>query len=233
MPGPGRVTPSPSPCFRHRIDAGKPWFSCFSACTTGAVPDACTTIPRVRCGTMARWPSEDRYDPHAIERKWQAVWEQEGTWEVPNPGQPGFDAHGAQELRAGDAALPLGRAPHGAPQELHDGRRARPLPAAQRHAGAAPDGLRRLRPAGREPRDQDRRAPGPFDRRLDRGVPPPVPLLGHLDRLAARVRHARAALLPLDAVDLPEALRARASPTASRRRSSGARTTRPCSPTSR
>ncbi len=34
--------------------------------------------------------------------------------------------------------------------------------------------------------------------------------LGHLDRLVARVRHPRAALLPLDAVDLPAAVRARA-----------------------
>jgi leucyl-tRNA synthetase len=33
----------------------------------------------------------DRYEPHAIERKWQAVWDREGTWELPNPGQPGFD----------------------------------------------------------------------------------------------------------------------------------------------
>ena len=33
----------------------------------------------------------DRYDPHAIERRWQAVWEQERTWEVANPGDPGFD----------------------------------------------------------------------------------------------------------------------------------------------
>jgi leucyl-tRNA synthetase len=33
----------------------------------------------------------DRYDPHAIERRWQALWADEGTWEVPNPGQPGFD----------------------------------------------------------------------------------------------------------------------------------------------
>ncbi len=33
----------------------------------------------------------DRYDPHEIERRWQAVWERERTWEVPNPGQPGFD----------------------------------------------------------------------------------------------------------------------------------------------
>ncbi len=33
----------------------------------------------------------ERYDPQEIERRWQAVWEQEGTWEVPNPGEPGFD----------------------------------------------------------------------------------------------------------------------------------------------
>jgi leucyl-tRNA synthetase len=33
-----------------------------------------------------------RYDPHALERKWQGVWEREHTWEVPNPGEPGFDA---------------------------------------------------------------------------------------------------------------------------------------------
>jgi leucyl-tRNA synthetase len=38
-------------------------------------------------------PSEDRrYDPHAIERRWQAIWDEEATWEVPNPGAPGFDA---------------------------------------------------------------------------------------------------------------------------------------------
>ncbi|MGN6586006.1 MAG: leucine--tRNA ligase [Solirubrobacterales bacterium] len=31
------------------------------------------------------------YDPKAIERKWQQVWAEERTWEVANPGQPGFD----------------------------------------------------------------------------------------------------------------------------------------------
>ena len=31
------------------------------------------------------------YDPKAIEAKWQSVWAEEGTWEVANPGQPGFD----------------------------------------------------------------------------------------------------------------------------------------------
>ncbi|MCL4288192.1 MAG: leucine--tRNA ligase, partial [Thermoleophilia bacterium] len=32
-----------------------------------------------------------RYDARAIERRWQAVWAEEQTWEVPNPGGPGFD----------------------------------------------------------------------------------------------------------------------------------------------
>ena len=32
-----------------------------------------------------------RYDPKSLERKWQAIWADEGTWEVPNPGDPGFD----------------------------------------------------------------------------------------------------------------------------------------------
>jgi leucyl-tRNA synthetase len=31
------------------------------------------------------------YDPKAIEAKWQALWAEEKTWEVANPGQPGFD----------------------------------------------------------------------------------------------------------------------------------------------
>jgi leucyl-tRNA synthetase len=31
------------------------------------------------------------YDPKTIEAKWQRVWAKEKTWEVPNPGQPGFD----------------------------------------------------------------------------------------------------------------------------------------------
>ena len=84
-------------------------------------------------------------------------------------------------------------------------RRDRPLPPPHGPPRAAPDGLRRVRPARREPRDQDGRAPARLDRRLDRLLPAPVPLLGHLDRLVARVRDPRAALLPLDAVDLPRA----------------------------
>jgi leucyl-tRNA synthetase len=33
----------------------------------------------------------ERYDPAAIERKWQLVWEAENTWVVANPGSPEFD----------------------------------------------------------------------------------------------------------------------------------------------
>ncbi len=36
-------------------------------------------------------PNGDRYDPLAIERKWQLVWEAESTWVVANPGAPEFD----------------------------------------------------------------------------------------------------------------------------------------------
>jgi leucyl-tRNA synthetase len=32
------------------------------------------------------------YEPKAIERRWQRVWAEERTWEVANPGQPGFEA---------------------------------------------------------------------------------------------------------------------------------------------
>jgi leucyl-tRNA synthetase len=32
------------------------------------------------------------YDPKAIEAKWQQLWAGEKTWEVANPGQPGYDA---------------------------------------------------------------------------------------------------------------------------------------------
>jgi leucyl-tRNA synthetase len=31
------------------------------------------------------------YEPREIERKWQRVWSEERTWEVANPGQPGFE----------------------------------------------------------------------------------------------------------------------------------------------
>jgi leucyl-tRNA synthetase len=38
----------------------------------------------------------DRYDARAIERRWQELWEREGTWQVPNPGDPRFDPNVAE-----------------------------------------------------------------------------------------------------------------------------------------
>ena len=141
---------------------------------------------------------------------------------------------GSRELlRARDAPLPQRRAPHRAPQVLRGRRRDRALPPPARPPRAAPDGLRRVRAARREPRDQDGRAPAHLDRRVDRLLPAPVPRVGDLDRLVARARDARAALLPLDAVDLPRAAARGARLPQARPRSSGARTTRRCSPTSR
>ena len=96
--------------------------------------------------------SEARYDPTAIEPQWQELW--------------------ARRAHLGG----LERAPTGAPKsyvlemlpypsgEPHIGhlknysrrRRGRALPPPHRPPRAAPDGLRRVRAAGREPRDQDR-----------------------------------------------------------------------------
>ncbi len=115
----------------------------------------------------------------------------------------------AEELRARDAPLPLGRAPRRPPQVLRGRRRDRPLPSPQRLPGDPPDGLRRLRPARGEQRDQDRRAPPRRHRGLDRELPRAVPPLGHLDRLVARDLDSRPRLLPLDPVDLPPPVRAR------------------------
>src|SRR6185312_2951379 len=57
------------------------------------------SFPRVRiyaarklAPAMAQSEITDRYDPDAIERKWQLVWEAENTWVVANPGSPEFDA---------------------------------------------------------------------------------------------------------------------------------------------
>ena len=125
------------------------------------------------------------------------------------PRRPRLRRLEAEELRARDAALPLGRAPRRTSQVLRGRRRDRPLPAPQRLPGDPPDGLRRLRPAGGEQRDQDRRAPARRHRGLDRQLPRAVPPLGHLDRLVARDLEPPSRLLPLDPVDLPAPLRAR------------------------
>ena len=113
-------------------------------------------------------------------------------------------------LRAGDAALPERRAAHRPPEELRaSATRSRTSTAAS--AAACCTRWATTRSACRPRTTRSRPAQHPRDSTddVDRVLPAPVPRVGHLDRLVARVRHARAALLPLDAVDLPAALRAR------------------------
>ncbi len=112
-------------------------------------------------------------------------------------------------LCARDAALPERRAAHRALEELRARRCDRALPPADRAAGAAPDGIRRVRAPGGEQRDQDRHPPARRDEAVDRHVPRGVSPLGHLDRLEPGAQHGRRVVLPLDAVDLPEAAGAR------------------------
>ena len=99
----------------------------------------------------------ERYDPQAIEAKWQRIWDDQKAFHVPTP-SPASERD-AQDVRPRDAAVPLGRAAHGACPELHAGRRRRALPPPARLRGPAADGLRRVRPARRERRDQGGRAP--------------------------------------------------------------------------
>ena len=149
--------------------------------------------------------TERRYDPKSVEPKWQALWERERTWEVSNDDTGGDPFYVLEML-----PYPVGRPAHGSSQELCGRGCGRAFPAPRRAAGAPSHRLRRLRPAGGEQRDQERAAPARVDRAVDRGLPPRVPLVGRVVRLVARARVQRAELLPLDAVDLPQAVRARA-----------------------
>ena len=144
------------------------------------------------------------YDHRTVEPKWQARWKEAPA--APDPRRPGS----AQVLRARHVPLPLGRRPARRPlRGLHRDRHHHALEA---HAGlerAAPDGLGRLRPAGRELRHQARRAPARDHRAGDRELPPPD-RLGRLRlRLGARDQHHRSRLREVDAVDLPAAVQAR------------------------
>ena len=73
-------------------------------------PTGSCTAP-LTSGRMA-----DRYDPKAIEPKWQRVWADEHTWEVSNEPDERPKA-----LRARDAPLPLGRAAHRPPEDYSVG----------------------------------------------------------------------------------------------------------------
>ena len=112
---------------------------------------------------------------------------------------------------ARDAAVPVRqRHPHGPRPQLHDGRRPDARPPPQRLEGRAPDGLGRLRPAGRE-RGHPRGRPSARDHGAQHRHHPRADEAARLgDRLGPRGLVARPALLPLDAVAVPEVLRGRA-----------------------
>ncbi len=78
---------------------------------------------------------------------------------------------------------------------------------------------------GEHPRD--------VDRGVDRRVPAPVPRVGDLDRLVARVRHRTSRATTAGRSGSSCSCSSAAWPTARRRRSTGAPRTRPCWPTSR
>ena len=174
--------------------------------------------------------AEHRYDPHAIEPKWQELWERERTWEVSND-----EADSTREKSYVLEMLPY---PSGEPHMGHLKNYAIGDAVAHFHRRTAGGCCTRwattrsaCRPRTTRSRPASTRATRP--RTSIAAVPAPVPRVGDLDRLVARVRHARAALLPLDAVDLPAVCSSAGWPTGTRRRSTGARRTRRCWPTSR
>ena len=106
-------------------------------------------------------------------------------------------------LRAQHVPVPVGSGPHGPRPELHVRRPHRPLPHHGWLRGAQPDRLRQLRPAGRERRHQDRRAPAHVHRRPHRGADLQPPAHRRRLRLAPPRHQPRSRLHPLDPVDLP------------------------------
>ena len=150
----------------------------------------------------------ERYDPQTIEAKWQRVWEDERAFHDAEP-RPRRGGGRAPLVPAGDAPVPVGVAPHGARPQLHDGRRPDAPAPAERLARAAPDGLRLVRPACRECCDPRRRASAQEHRALHRPHARADEAAGLGDRLGPRGLSAPARVLPLDAVAVPEVLRAR------------------------
>ncbi len=104
-------------------------------------------------------PDAPRYDFRAAEPRWQRAWAERGCFrvaDVPTDGQ-------AEILRAGDVPLSQRQDPHGARPQLHAGRRGGALQAGARLRRAAPDGLGRVRPAGRERGARARHPSGEMD----------------------------------------------------------------------
>ena len=173
------------------------------------------------------------YEPHAIERRWQEVWADERTWEVPNPGEPGFD-----DSKPKSYVLEMLPYPSGEPHVGH--LKNYSLGDAIAHFRRR-NGYQVIHPMGYDafglPAENNAIKtgvnPARGDRGVDRRLPRAVPRLGRLDRLVARGLQPRPPTTTAGPSGSSCASSSAASPTAPRRRCSGARSTRPCSPTSR
>ena len=144
--------------------------------------------------------------PQAIEQKWFERWAQNPDLYTRRAVRP----HCAQEvLRAGDAAVPLGRAAHGTRAQLRHRRRPGALHVDAGLQRAAPHGLGLVRSAGRERRYRQPDAAARVDAAQHRGHEAADEAARLRLRLVEGSHHLPARLLPLEPVVLPEVLRAR------------------------
>ena len=113
------------------------------------------------------------------------------------------DRRQAEILRAGDVSLPQRQDPHGPRAQLHAGRCRRPLQTGTRLFRHAPDGLGRVRPAGRERRPRTRRPSRQMDLREHRQHARRTAAHGPVAGMGAGVRHLPAGVLPPPAEAVP------------------------------
>jgi hypothetical protein len=185
----GRARSAPRPSAPSRTPSSRAPASC--ACATDGSRSASPSRagPPRPVPPVPKDPEMSRYTPAEIEPRWQAAWDAAGT----------FTAR-RDELRPKYYVLemfpyPLGAHPHRPCAQLHDGRRRRALQAVHRAQRAAPDGLGRLRDAGRERRDAGRRPSEGLDLRQHRGDARPDEAPGAVHRLVPRIRHLRSRIL--------------------------------------
>ena len=151
---------------------------------------------------------EDRYDPKTIEAKWQRVWEDARAFYVDEPGardaarttRTGTSSRCCRTRPATASTWATSSTTRWATSSTHVRRRSG-------WRGPAPDGLGRVRPAGRERGDPRGRPPARDHRAQHRHDPRADEAARLGDRLGPRGLVARPGVLPLDAVAVPEVLR--------------------------
>ena len=159
----------------------------------------------------------ETYDPKTIEEKWQRVWDDARAWHVDNPADP------AAADRAKSYVLEMLPYPSGS---LHLGHLlvytiGDVVMRFRRRNGLTrppPDGLGRVRPAGRERRDQGGRAPARDHRAQHRQHPPHDAPDGLVDRLGRGRSRPTIRATTAGSSGSSSASSSRASPTARARR---------------